>query len=227
MRSGKPLPPFRRKHKRALSGARIAALALLFSLVAGIALYRLKPLPDPIHPIGAETIVTPEFDISDPENRLVLQQFVRDASFHGDWLGAACQPDAAMPAETYSLIRWRISPHFMAKTRIVVTLGTDGEAMLERNDSDDGAPIVRRHLDDVEANAFRALLLEGGYDRMPPAAPTDMGSSHAASLQSCIRGRYYGVARRGMDLPGQPSLNALAAKIEKFVDPAAPMIPYR
>lgn len=199
MLSGKPPRPWKKSRRRGISVVRIALLVVLLGAAAAYAIWRVRPQSLPSIPIGAERIATPEFDISGPESRWVLH-VLQSSPLHdidGRWFGDACAPDARFGAsEAYLLTqREHSSPYPVDTLRVLVVLRNDGDATV---DIERGTSERKQRQSGIlpdGAEDFRDLLIENGY---PTMSTSDMTTSTGASfvaLQSCIRGRFYGVAR--------------------------------
>ena len=227
MRSGKPPAPWRRD--RRARGPRLAVvvvLVLLFAAIGAHLLWRARPQPLPWHPVGAEKMVTPAFDIADEGARAALRH-LRRAPLHeigGEWFGDACAADAPLPTESYLLTRVQLTSHSVKTTRVLVTLSDGGEVVVER---DGDGPLRRRArpLDAADIDAFRAILLDGDYSVMVPAEPEFRRDSNTVALQSCIRGRYYGVVRASPFADETSPFFAMAAAIEDLAAPGLPEVP--
>ena len=68
---------WKRSRRRGVSFGRIAVLVVLLGLAGATGLWRMRPAHLAWHPVGAERIVTPAFDIADSNNRQVLDYLRR------------------------------------------------------------------------------------------------------------------------------------------------------
>ena len=221
MLSGKPPRPWKRSRRRGLSVARIALHVLLLGGVGVVAAWYWRPLAMPWLPVGSERIATPAFDIADAPTRRAMNTIrAQAAGWGGDWLGAACAAETSSDTETYVLI---VEPGAHAvdglRQRIAVRLGNSGEIVRETATvgSRRSRTLQRRSFGPVEADAFRDLLVEADFTRSSASelSPTCMGGT-TVTLESCVAGRYFGIARECVVPGSDRPIAVLAARIEAF-----------
>ena len=225
MLSGKPPRPWKRSRRRGISVARIATLVLVLAAAGAYALWRVRPMPLPWHALGPERITTPAVDFADADTRRALR-WLRQGLLPGDheWLGNRCTADD--PDEIYQFsddgVRQTGAP-WMPR-RIIVSLQNTGEIVDERwpGGVDSPPTRTRRFLDANEAEAFRQLLIEGRYASMPPSSSMDFCHGAVIAMESCIRGRYYGVLRMCENPAESPSLKSLGTAISAFAEQRGP-----
>jgi hypothetical protein len=197
---------------------RVLLLTLLLAMAAGYALYRVRPLPLPWHDVGSGRILTPPMDVAGESNRRAWQLLTGESYFSATSaaLALTCRSEQMPAGEIHVLTR--IPPFPSAGTpavRVTARLGLGGEVVHESSGSLAPPARTSRTLDEHEAEAFRSLLLDGGYLRMTSQVAVGICDGELLTLETCIHGRYFGVVRQ-CETNEEPTLQPLAAAVEAF-----------
>jgi hypothetical protein len=205
----------------------VGAVIVLLIAAVGFAFEADRHRSMPVEPFQ-ET--TPAMDLADEATRHTARWLINSESNHfgGAWLGASCSPDDAV--DRFVLSRWDpgtySTPGFAPRSAYLRINDRGGDAYFDAKSSlRDGGPRYGKAwpLNARQAAKFRDLLRRGGYFSLPPGAVTGACHSEFTTLESCIKGRYYGVARmcEWMQPQGRRPLHGLAEDIEAFLDDAS------
>jgi hypothetical protein len=166
----------------------VVALCAVIAWKAGEHAYLSRTAEPNDTPASAQTA----FDIGNDDMRralLLLQGGDPEA-----WLGRECNPTSA---ETFHVKHLSFGSHVITVREATFVIRGDSLRSAYAGDSPLGPVLRSAELDPDAVARLRAMFAHAGYPlKMPPVVETaDCHSPIIVTVDSCIAGRYYGVAR--------------------------------
>ena len=176
-----------------ISGWRIASFSVVMALCAAVTgavwLHRPDAAAQPI----AEPAPPPAFDIGDAANRRVLRML--QGGEH-EWLGQRCDPTIA---DSYRVTNVRMHSHG-PNVRTALIVGGNIARVEYSGDPLPGHGSAASSIDADVLAKLQGLIDAAGYPgTLPPGIDSGLCGAEVVTVQSCIRGHYYGVARECPD----------------------------
>jgi hypothetical protein len=208
-----------------LRASRIVLGAVLLAALAGEAFWWDLHRAGPARAADAARTEAsfPVFDIASPSARHTAAWLMAgpDNLVDGQWLGAQCGsplPWAAPVPETFVMTRegpadkgaWR-------DDRLVVTLRDDSARAEVRRAVGKGTVSTTVTLDATDTRAFRRLVLDSAFLRLPPGARLGYCHTEVITMEWCSQGRYYGVMRMCEVYRDRAALTDVADAVDAFV----------
>ncbi|WP_162782165.1 hypothetical protein [Arenimonas caeni] len=161
-------------------------------------------------------------DIADLRHRQAIHALreMQVNRYRGEWLGDVCGFESTNAPEIYVLSRTSIPiGGQMRAARVTIRLERGGEVTHELMESPfdwEVTSTTKNALDASSAEAFRTMLLEGNFPQMASDQDPGFCDGDTDTLESCVRGRYFGIIRRCEQAGDTPLLRPLADAIEAF-----------